>query len=317
MSNPPILSIISPCFKDEQNVPELCRRLTDVCAQLALPYEIILVDDGSPDGTWEVICSMHESDNRICGIRLSRNYGHQMAVSAGLVEARGLRVFILDADLEDPPEILIEMMKAMDEGVENVYGVRISRQGIPVWKTLSYSMFYRILSFLSGCEIPRDSGDFRLISRRIVDYVNAMPEHDRFLRGMISWLGFKARPISYHRGLRHSGSSGYTFLKLMRFAIDGITSFSIIPLRIATLLGLTLSIIWVLGAVYIIVSVLMFGAPIPGWASLMIVILFVSSMQLLILGIFGEYLGRLFIENKRRPLFLVSETTGESPTRTN
>jgi len=304
------LTVLSPCFRDEQNLAELYRRVTGVCKKLGVSYELLLVDDGSPDATWTKIQELAVQDPHVAGVRLSRNFGHQLAVTAGLTKARGERVLIIDSDLQDPPELLPDMMKLMDEGADNVYGQRLSRKGVPVWKRLSYKLYYRLLSFLAGCEIPEETGDFRLISRRIVNAVNAMPEQQRFLRGMISWCGFKQVAIRYHRDARFAGSSGYTLSKLFQFAIDGITSFSIKPLRIATLLGLLTGILSLSFAAYVALATILHGQPVAGWPSLMVAILFVGSLQLFVLGIIGEYLGRLFLESKGRPLFFIAEEIG-------
>lgn len=306
----PCLTILSPCFRDEKNLEELHLRLSRVCREMNVAYELLLVDDGSPDGTWANILALAAQDPHVVGIRLSRNFGHQLAVTAGLTRARGERVLIIDSDLQDPPELLPRMMELMDQGADNVYGRRLSRKGVTLWKRISYAFFYHLLRFLAGCEIPPDTGDFRLISRRIVDVVNRMPEQDRFLRGMISWAGFKQVAIEYHRDARFAGASGYTLAKLFHFAIDGITSFSIKPLRVATILGLVTGTLALLFAAYIASATLLHGQPVAGWASLMVVVLLVGSLQLFVMGIMGEYLGRLFLESKGRPLFLVAEETG-------
>ncbi|MCX7868430.1 MAG: glycosyltransferase family 2 protein [Terrimicrobiaceae bacterium] len=306
----PILTVLCPCYREEANLAEMHRRVTAVCAGLGVSYEIVLVDDGSPDATWREICRLAKSDPHVAGLRLTRNYGHQLAVTAGLARARGQRILILDADLQDPPELLPEMMRLMDAGADNVYGQRVSRAGVPIWKKACYKIFYRVLAFLAGCEIPPDAGDFRLISRRVADAVNAMPEQHRFLRGMMSWTGFRQAPVRYHREPRFAGKSGYTLAKLVRFAVDGITSFSITPLRVATLLGFATGFLALGAGLYVIVATLVLGRPVPGWASLMVAILFVGSLQLFVLGIIGEYLGRLFLEAKGRPLYLVAEEVG-------
>jgi dolichol-phosphate mannosyltransferase len=308
--SPTQLTVLSPCFRDEQNLAELHRRVTTVCKASGISYELLLVDDGSPDGTWAEIQRLADQDPRVAGIRLSRNFGHQLAVTAGLARARGERVLIIDSDLQDPPELLPQMMKLMDDGADNVYGKRILRRGVPLWKKVAYKSYYRLLTFLAGCEIPEDTGDFRLISRRIVDAITKMPEQHRFLRGMISWSGYQQVALPYERDARFAGNSGYTVAKLFHFAIDGITSFSIKPLRIATLLGLLTGMLAFAGALYVAASTLIFGMPVQGWASLMVAILFVGSLQLFVLGIIGEYLGRLFLESKNRPLYFVSGTTG-------
>lgn len=304
------LSVLVPCFRDEAGLEELCRRLTEVCRGVGCSYEIVLVDDGSPDGTWKKIVSLSEEDKRVRGIRLSRNHGHQLAVTAGLHFVRGERVLIIDSDLQDPPELLPEMMRAMDEGADNVYGQRLSRKGVSAWKKVCYKVYYRILTVLAGCEIPPDTGDFRLISRRLVQLLNEMPEHHRFLRGMVSWLGFKQVAVCYHRDARFAGESGYTLKKLFRIAVDGITSFSIKPLRFASMLGVVFGGLCLAGIAYSVFGHLRGQTAVAGWTSLMSVVLLVGSLQFFVLGVFGEYLGRLFIEQKGRPLFLVAEEVG-------
>ena len=303
------LTVLSPTFRDEQNLAELYRRVTGVCKKLGVSYELLLVDDGSPDATWTKIQELAVQDPHVAGVRLSRNFGHQLAVTAGLTKARGERVLIIDSDLQDPPELLPDMMKLMDEGADNVYGKRIRRKGVPLWKRAAYKSYYRLLTFLAGCEIPEDTGDFRLISHRIVAAINKMPEQHRFLRGMISWSGYRQVAISYERDARFAGESGYTLTKLFHFAIDGITSFSIKPLRIATLLGLFTGLLSLIFAAYVAIATILHGQPVAGWTSLMVTILFVGSLQLFVLGIIGEYLGRLFLESKSRPLFLIAEET--------
>lgn len=310
----PYLSILVPCYRDEQGIRELHRRLTEVVRSMGITYEIVLIDDFSPDRTWQKICELAKADSHVRGFRLSRNHGHQLAVTAGLALVRGERVLIIDSDLQDPPELLPEMMRLMDEGADNVYGQRLSRAGVPLWKRACYKLYYRILSLLAGCEIPPDTGDFRLISRRLVNLLNEMPEHHRFLRGMVSWLGFRQVPLRYHRDARFAGESGYTLTKLFRIAVDGITSFSIRPLRFASMLGLLFGALCIVGLIYSVVGHLQGHTAVAGWTSLMSVILLVASLQFFVLGVFGEYLGRLFIEQKRRPLFLIAESTEEATT---
>lgn len=308
-SSRPELSVLVPCFRDEANLSELHRRLTLVCASLGKTYEIVLVDDGSPDRTWEGIEKLAADDPHVIGVKLARNHGHQLAVTAGLHYVRGERVLIIDSDLQDPPELLPEMMRLMDAGADNVYGQRLSRKGVPLWKKIAYKNYYRLLSLLAGCEIPPDTGDFRLISRRVVDLMNSMPEYHRFLRGMVAWMGFEQVAIQYHRDARFAGESGYTISKLFRIAVDGITSFSIKPLRIASLLGAFFGLLCLIGVVYSIVGHLQGHTAVAGWTSLMATILLVASLQFFVLGLIGEYIGRLFIEQKGRPLFVVDRVT--------
>lgn len=308
----PFLSVLVPCYRDEQGLEELHRRLTVVCEGFGCSYEIVLVEDGSPDRTWDSICRLAEKDSRIVGLQLSRNHGHQLAVTAGLAHVRGERVLIIDSDLQDPPELLPEMMRLMDEGADNVYGQRLSRKGVPLWKKWCYKTYYRLLSALAGCEIPPDTGDFRLISRRVVDLVNEMPEHHRFLRGMISWLGFRQVAVQYHRDARFAGESGYTLAKLFKIAVDGITSFSIKPLRFASILGFVFAGLCAIGIIYSVVGHYQGKTAVAGWTSLMAVILLVASLQFFVLGMIGEYIGRMFVEQKKRPLFIVGKIVNGS-----
>jgi len=221
-------------------------------------------------------------------------------------------VLIIDSDLQDPPELLPEMMRLMDEGADNVYGQRLSRKGVPLWKKWCYKTYYRLLSALAGCEIPPDTGDFRLISRRVVDLVNEMPEHHRFLRGMISWLGFRQVAVQYHRDARFAGESGYTLSKLFKIAVDGITSFSIKPLRFASILGFVFAGLCAVGIIYSVVGHYQGKTAVAGWTSLMAVILLVASLQFFVLGMIGEYIGRMFMEQKKRPLFIVGKIVNGS-----
>jgi len=306
------LSILIPCYNDDLGLSELYRRLNDVCNKLLCSYEIVLVDDGSIDRTWDIICRLAEKDSRILGLQLSRNHGHQLAVTAGLSYVQGERVLIIDSDLQDPPELLPEMMRLMDEGADNVYGQRLGRKGVPLWKKWCYKTYYRLLSALAGCEIPPDTGDFRLISRRVVDLVNEMPEHHRFLRGMISWLGFRQVAVQYCRDARFAGESGYTLAKLFKIAADGITSFSIKPLRFASILGFVFAGLCAIGIIYSVVGHYQGKTAVAGWTSLMAVILLVASLQFFVLGMIGEYIGRMFMEQKKRPLFIVGKIVNGS-----
>jgi polyisoprenyl-phosphate glycosyltransferase len=303
------LSAVVPCYNDEEVLHALAGRLRSVFTGQDWDYEILLVDDGSSDGTWRIIRELSVAENHIMGIRLSRNYGHQLALAAGMAQAAGDRVLMIDSDLQDPPELVPEMMKLMDAGADVVYGQRRSRRGVPPWKKLAYKTFYKLLSLLAGSDIPPDTGDFRLISRTIADLLKTMPEHYRFIRGMVSWLGYKQVPLLYDRHARHAGESHYTLRKLFRFAFDGITSFSIQPLRVASLFSLFIGSLAMCGLVFIIVGWWM-QRPVQGWTSLAVIILFLGSMQLFVLGIIGEYLGRLFIESKRRPLYIIAEVIG-------
>jgi len=306
----PELSIVAPCFNEEQVLPEFFRRAVAAAEKCGRPFEVIIVDDGSRDATWSVIAKQSSSDPRVRGIRFVRNFGHQPALTAGLRACRGSRVLLIDADLQDPPELLADMLAAMDaEGADIVYGQRRTRDGVSAGLNACYKAFYKILGWLSGTEIPPDTGDFRLVTRRVVDCVNAMPEQERFLRGMFSWTGFKQVAFRYDRKARAAGAPAYTWKKLFALAADGIMSFSIKPLRLATALAGVLAGIGLLVTVWLVFGHAYFDTPPQGWTSLMVVLLFVSALQMLVLGVIGEYIGRIFIGQKQRPIYLVAEET--------
>jgi polyisoprenyl-phosphate glycosyltransferase len=308
------LSVVVPCYREEAGLHELYRRITEsAAAEVGDDFELILVNDGSPDGTWAVMRALTERDPRVVSVSLSRNHGHQLALSAGLSLARGDRVFMLDADLQDPPELLADMMRAMDDGADVVYGQRRHRIGETLFKRATANIFYRLLSQLTDVRIPQDAGDFRLITRRVADVLKAMPESHRFVRGMISWAGFRQVPLAYDRQPRATGESAYPLRKMLRLAIDAITGFSTRPLRYASVIGLVFAAI---GGVGIVISVAgwLSGGTIRGWTSVMVVLLGLGGVQLMVLGIIGEYLGRLYLESKRRPLFIIDEVYSNQAT---
>ena len=301
------LSVVVPCYNEYEALPALHRRVSDVCRScVGLSYELILVNDGSRDGTWDLLAGLAQSDPHIVAVNLSRNHGHQLALSAGLNLSRGERIFILDCDLQDPPELLGEMMARMDEGCDVVYGQRTRREGETAFKKASAHLFYRLLARLSDVDIPPDTGDFRLMSRRAVDQLNAMPEQHRFIRGMVSWIGLRQEAMPYERAPRIAGETKYPLSKMIRFAVDAITGFSIRPLRIATWLGLFFSFASIAVMAYVLAAYFI-GHTISGWTSLTLIILMVSAVQFMLMGVLGEYVGRLYIEAKRRPLFIVEE----------
>jgi glycosyltransferase involved in cell wall biosynthesis len=303
----PLLSIVIPCYNEEDGVVELHRRITAACSAARLEsYEIVLVNDGSQDRTWDLMRQLQASDSRIVAVNLSRNFGHQLALTAGLTICKGQRIFIIDADLQDPPELLSAMMARMDAGVDVVYGQRIKRDGETFFKRNSASAFYRLLDRLVDIDIPVDTGDFRLISRRAVNALNAMPENHRFIRGMVSWIGMKQEAFLYERAARFAGETKYPFVKMLRFAFDAITGFSIKPLRFATYMGFIAAAVSILLGIYVVVSWAM-DRSVPGWTSLAIIMLLMGSCQLVVVGILGEYLGRLYIESKGRPLFIIQD----------
>jgi dolichol-phosphate mannosyltransferase len=284
-------------------------RVLGVVKPVCKDFEIILVDDGSKDATWLCISVASRDDARIRGIRLARNFGHQIALSAGLHAAQGDRIFIIDADLQDPPELLSKMMAALDAGADVAYGRRVSRGGESPLKLATAFAFYRFINWLSDIEIPKDTGDFRLVSRRALDAVLSMPEKHRFLRGMFAWVGFQQVPIDYDRAERFAGETKYPFAAMMRFAVTAITSFSVRPLRLAMTFAAVFAIASLLAVFYVVVGHFM-GKTVQGWSSLMVVVLMIASCQFLLLGIIGEYLGRMFVEQKKRPLFVIMENIG-------
>ena len=304
------LSVVAPCLNEQEVLGEFLKRTKAACEALRQPFEILVVDDGSSDGTWERLRAEAASDPRVRGMRLVRNFGHQPALTAGLLASRGERVLLIDADLQDPPELVGEMIALMDrEGAEIVYGQRRTREGVSWLLQRCYKFFYRLLGWLSGCEIPPDTGDFRLVTRRVVECVNAMPEQQRFLRGMFSWTGFRQVAFRYDRKARAAGEPAYTWKKLFGLAVDGIMSFSILPLRLASVLSGLLAVAGLVWMLWLVFLHAYFDKPPQGWTSLMVVLLFVSALHLLVLGVIGEYIGRIFIEQKKRPVFLVAEET--------
>lgn len=300
----PEISIVAPCYNEVAVVGEFHRRCKETLKTLRRSYEIVLVDDGSTDGTWEKIGELADQDPHVVGVRLMRNHGHQGAATAGLAICRGEAVLLIDADLQDPPELLGPMLEVMEGGADVVYGQRVSREAETWFKKASASAFYRLLSHLSSIPIPRDTGDFRLMSRRVVDVLANMPEHQRFIRGMISWIGGNQVAFPYHRQARYAGESKYPLTKMVRFAVDAITSFSATPLRLATYLGF-LTALFALMLLSYTVWQWANGATVVGWASVMTVIVFFSAVQLIVLGITGEYIGRVFQEVKDRPNFVI------------
>lgn len=303
----PRLSAVVPCYNEEAVLPELKRRLTAACASVAGDsYEVVLVNDGSRDATWAMMTAMAAEHPNIVAVNLSRNQGHQLALTAGLTLCRGERVLIIDADLQDPPELLGDMMAAMDRGADVVYGQRTQREGEGAFKRATAFLFYRLLSAFSEVEIPKDTGDFRLMDRKVLDALNQMPEQHRFIRGMVAWLGFRQVPLHYARDARFSGETKYPFRKMARFAADAITGFSISPLRLSSVLALAC-----FGAAAVLAAYVLYAwfalSVVKGWTSLLLLFLFFSGAQLLVLGVIGEYVGRTYVESKRRPLFIVSE----------
>jgi polyisoprenyl-phosphate glycosyltransferase len=304
------LAVVIPCFNEEGNLRETHRRVSGAIAQVTERYEIVYVDDGSRDDTPNILRQIQAEDPHVRVVFLARNFGHQHAVTAGLAHAGSEAVVIIDADLQDPPEVVADMVRRWEEGYEVVYGVRVDREGETRFKLLTASLFYRLIRWLSDTEIPLDTGDFRLLDRKVVDAIVAMPERDRFIRGMVSWVGYRQIGVPYRRAPRFAGETKYSFSKMLRFAIDGILSFSIKPLRLSTLMGFVSAGLALIVICYALILRLFTQGWVPGWTALMIAVLFLGGAQLISLGIIGEYIGRLYGEAKRRPLYLVRETLG-------
>lgn len=306
-----MLSVIVPCFNEEAVIAETHRRLSvSLAREAADGYELIYVDDGSVDATLDVLREVQAHDPRVRVISFSRNFGHQMAITAGLEHATGVAVALIDADLQDPPETLGEMLDAWRRGADVAYGVRRSRAGESAFKRWTASAFYRLIGQASDVGIPANTGDFRLMDRAVVDAVLAMPERDRFIRGMVAWAGFDQCPVAYDRAPRYAGETKYPLGKMVRFAVDGVLSFSLAPLRIAVWMGFAAAGLALVGIVYAITMRLATDIWVPGWTLSFIGILFIGGVQLVFLGIIGEYLGRVYGEVKRRPLYLVRERLG-------
>jgi dolichol-phosphate mannosyltransferase len=307
------LSVVIPCYNEEACLEQLHARVAAAAeAAVGGHFEIVLVNDGSRDGSWEMMEALAARDRRVVAINLSRNHGHQLALTAGLDLCSGDRILIIDADLQDPPELLSAMMAEMDrQKADVVYAVRRARAGETAFKRSTASLFYRGLSKLADIEIPRDVGDFRLMSRRALDALLSLPEQARFIRGMVAWVGFRQVPIVYDRAERHAGETKYPFSKMLRFALDAVTGFSTAPLRFASHFGL-----WLVGASVLLLVYIAWGwlsgDTIQGWTSLMLVVVVLGAVQMFVLGMIGEYLGRLYIEAKRRPLYIVSDIAGHA-----
>ncbi len=302
------ISVIIPVYNEENNISMLHERLRSVLDQLTNRYELIFVNDGSKDNSMPMIKALSKRHPEIKYIDLSRNFGHQVAVTAGLDKSCGDTVVIIDADLQDPPELIIDMYQKMKEGFQVVYAKRKRRQGESIFKLWTAKVFYRLLSRITSISIPVDTGDFRIMDKRIVQILREMPEKNKYLRGQISWIGFNQTYVEYERQQRNSGETGYTFRKMLRFALDGITGFSDLPLKIVTYFGFLVSIFAFLIMLYALYSRYIIQDYEPGWASLMIVILFIGGIQMIAVGIIGEYLSRMNNNIRNRPLYIIRDS---------
>jgi len=317
--NSKTISMVIPCYNEEKVIPRLIERVTRVADSFGYAWEVICVDDCSADRTWELLQEQTLRDPQWRAISFARNFGHQTAVSSGLYHASGDAIVILDADLQDPPEEIPRFISKWEEGYDVVYAVREKRKE-GVLKRLSYYFFYRLMSRLSSIDLPLDSGDFCLMDRRVVDILKMMPERNRFVRGLRAWAGFKQIGLPYERCSRAAGEPKYTFKKLLQLALDGIVSFSSIPLRIASLVGFGLSFISLAGILFTLCQRIFSGffakiglGPVPGFATIVISSLFLGGVQLICLGIIGEYLGRIYDEIKQRPQWVIKDSAGLTP----
>jgi polyisoprenyl-phosphate glycosyltransferase len=309
----PEYSLVIPIYNEEETIPELVGRLNGLLERLDGDAEVILVDDGSSDGSYELMRAAREADERFKLLRLSRNFGHQIAVTAGLDVAAGNAVIVMDADLQDPPEVALELAARWREGYDVVYAVREGRQGETPFKRATASLFYRMFHRISDVDVPLDVGDFRLVDRRAVDAFRSMRESNRYVRGMFSWIGYRQVGVPFRREERFAGETKYPLRKMIKFATDGIVSFSAYPLRLALNLGFIVSALsFLLGVVFLVSKFAGFYS-VPGIASIAVFVAFMGGIQLLLIGIMGEYVARIHDEVKGRPLYLVSEAQGLEP----
>ena len=305
------LSVVIPCYNEEECLPELHRRVAAIAHQcFGDDHEIVLINDGSRDRTWAIMQQLAATDPQLVCLNLARNHGHQLALTAGLDLCRGAKILVIDADLQDPPELLPDMLQTMErEAADVVYGLRTSRDGESFAKKFTAGLFYRILDRLTDINIPLDTGDFRLMSRRALDVLMAMPEQARFVRGMVAWIGYRQVPFPYARAQRLAGVTHYPFTKMLSLAFDAITGFSTAPLRFATHAGL-----WLIGLLALVAAYILFqflnGHTVEGWTSLSLLVIGLGAAQMFVLGVIGEYLGRVYVEAKRRPLYIVADVVG-------
>ncbi|HVM70131.1 MAG TPA: glycosyltransferase family 2 protein [Anaerolineales bacterium] len=300
-------SIVSPIFNEKDNIPELYRRVRDVMAATNQPWELVLVDDGSTDGSTDAIRTLAQQDQHVRPVIFARNFGHQVAITAGWDYARGNAVVIMDADLQDPPEVIPDLIARWREGYEVVYAVRAEREGESWFKKISASLFYRIVYRITDVKIPVDTGDFRLMDRKVVDVLKSMHEKYRFPRGMSAWVGFRQIGVPYRRAARFSGTTKYPFSKMLKLALNAITGFSYFPLQLATYFGFTSAGLAIIAIPVVIIMRLIGHGAFLGQATTLISVLFLGGVQLIFLGVLGEYIGRIYDEVKGRPLYIVRE----------
>lgn len=302
-----LISVLVPLFNEREVLRTFHQRLSAVMQEIPATTEILYVDDGSNDGSFDIIKGISQRDDTVSVLQLSRNFGKEIAMTAGLNHVRGDAVVVIDADLQDPPELIAELVRHWRQGYDVVYAQREMRDGEPFLKRFTASMFYALMQHVGRVKIPRDTGDFRLLSRRAVDAVNQIPEQHRFMKGLFTWIGFPQKAVSYRRDPRHAGTTKWNYWRLWNFALEGITSFTAAPLKISTYIGVSAALVAFVYGCWIIIKTLLYGTPVPGYPSLMVVVLFLGGVQLAAIGILGEYVGRMFTEVKRRPLYFVNE----------
>jgi glycosyltransferase involved in cell wall biosynthesis len=308
----PVFSVVLPVFNEETIISELYRRLSRVMESTQEPYELLFVNDGSTDRSFPLLCDFAAQDLRVRVLNFSRNFGHQMAITAGLDYSRGKAVVVMDADLQDPPEVILSLIERWREGYDVVYAVRAERRGEGISKRGTAALFYRLLKYLARVDIPADAGDFRLMSRRAIEALRMLRERHRFVRGLSNWIGFRQTAVPFVREVRYAGKTKYPLEKMIKFAFDGITSFSFVPLQLATYLGFSASAVSFCYILYAIGLKLFTDETVLGWTSLIVAVLFIGGVQLITLGIMGEYIGRIYEEIKGRPLYIVADAIGFS-----
>ena len=307
MKNQPVYSVVIPAYNEQEVIKVTYDRLTKVMKEMGESYELIFINDGSKDSTAELIAEFCENDSSVKLINFTRNFGHMPAISAGMEHAKGQAIFVIDADLQDPPEVFPEMAAKWKEGYHVVYGKRTKRKGESAFKKLTAKIFYRFLRRMTSVDLPSDTGEFRLIDRKVCDAVNNLPEKSRYIRGLVSWVGFKQIPVEYVREERFAGVTKYPFRKMLAFAMDAVTSFSHKPLKLATGLGFSISFISFLYILYVIYQRYFTDRTVDGWASTIAAILFTQGIVLMILGLMGEYIGRIYKELQNRPNYIIQE----------
>ncbi|MBI6545621.1 MAG: glycosyltransferase family 2 protein [Cyanobacteria bacterium NC_groundwater_1444_Ag_S-0.65um_54_12] len=306
----PVISVVIPVFNEAAILPELYRRLVATLTTSSESYELLFVNDGSTDSSLGQMVKLSERDSQVRVIDLSRNFGHQIAITAGIDHAAGQAVVIIDADLQDPPELIIRLLEQWRAGYQVVYAVREQRRGETRFKKWTAALFYRLIRRITNVDIPVDTGDFRLLDRMVVEAFRQIREKHRFVRGLISWIGFRQTGVPYVREERYAGETKYPLRKMLKFASDGITSFSFMPLQLATYLGFIVSVLSFLAICWVLYQFLVARHTVPGWSSLMVAVLFLGGIQLITIGLIGEYVGRIYDEVKRRPLYLVRQQLG-------